>query len=464
MVSYKKPVLFMSASTGWAVRNFFQTGIVDKLKRDFQIVVFAPPQIKEGIINQGYGDDLIFIVLNNLREPLSWRLFRQLKKKIYFESRESTTEAIWEKHTKRSFYKKVGGKIVGALLKAFKATTLLNLIETIDLKINKSSKLSKEFILYKPAIFFATHASSFFEELLLRSAVMHNIPIVFMVLSWDHLSSKIVLSKKYHSIFVWNKLTKSEILQTYPFYKDEQIKVVGVPQYDIYKEKSKISYSEWCQKYGLDPNRKTILFSTMPQVRHSEQHIILENLLKTIVEGKFLPNNLQVLIKCHPFDDSNKYDFLLGKYPISIYKSTLPPGLPFEYWIPRKEEMYIARDSLYFCDININIFSTVTLEAAFFDKPIIHIAFDPHLVKNRIPCKEYYNFEHFKNITKMKAAKMVYSFEDLYKAINDYLKNPNLNNKERKDLVRTYFNIQPGLASDNVVKELVNLKNTLVNN
>lgn len=142
----------------------------------------------------------------------------------------------------------------------------------------------------------------------------------------------------------------------------------------------------------------------------------------------------------------------------------MPPGLPFEYWIPRKEEMYIARDSLYFCDININIFSTVTLEAAFFDKPIIHIAFDPHLVKNRIPCKEYYNFEHFKNITKMKAAKMVYSFEDLYKAINDYLKNPNLNNKERKDLVRTYFNIQPGLASDNVVKELVNLKNTLVNN
>ena len=80
-----KPTLFMSVSTGWAVRNFFQTGIVEKLKNEFKIVIFTLSHIKENLLKQGYGNDITFIILDDLKEPLMWRLFRQLKKKIYME-------------------------------------------------------------------------------------------------------------------------------------------------------------------------------------------------------------------------------------------------------------------------------------------------------------------------------------------------------------------------------------------
>jgi len=40
--SVKKPILFMSASTGWAVRNFFQTGIVEKLKKVIESLFLLP--------------------------------------------------------------------------------------------------------------------------------------------------------------------------------------------------------------------------------------------------------------------------------------------------------------------------------------------------------------------------------------------------------------------------------------
>jgi hypothetical protein len=449
-----KPVIFLSASTGWAVRNFFQTGIVEKLKKYYRIVVFASEPIRNYLISSGLSAGITVLSLENGREPFFWTILRQARKKVYMEIRKSSTETLWEKYTQRPLYQKIGGFIAGIVLKFIKGRRLLDILESVDYKINKSRGLEAVFDEYKPAIYFATHASSYFEESLLRAALAKKVSTVYMVLSWDHLSSKVVLSKKYDRILVWNRLTKSEILDTYPSYSEDQIKIVGIPQYDIYRDKPEFNYPQWCANYGLDPTKKTILFSTMPQVRHNQQHIIIERLLKAIVAGKDLPRDLQVLIKCHPFDNAGLYDGFPEKYPAALCQSTLGTGLPQEKWIPSEKETAVSRDCLYFCAININIFSTVTLEAAYFDKPIIHIAFDPNPVPCRIPCREYYNFEHFKKITRAKAARMVFNQEELHRAIGDYLVHPELQRKERKELLAQYLTIAPGLARDSVVREI----------
>lgn len=457
MLLREKPILFMSISVGWNVRNFFHTGIIENLQKNFEVVIFTTQQIKEELIKQGYDKNLVFIILDKKIEPLKWRLTRQLKKKIYMESRKSETEALWEKYRIRPFYQKLGGWLIKGLLRIIKPTPLFYLVETIDFKINKSKELSKIFRLYNPVMYFATHASTHLEELLLRSSLMHKIPTVHMVLSWDHLSSKTILTRKYDSIFVWNQLTKSEILQTYPSYKEDQIKIVGAPQFDIYSKKPSLSYAEWCNSYGLDHNRRTILFTTAPHVRHEQQHIIIEELLKKIIEGKDVPHDLQIFIRCHPFDTTQEYDSFLGKYPVAVYRPSGEEQNPQDNWVPSQDEMTKARDCLYFCDININIFSTVTLEAAFLNKPIIHIAFDPFPVNNRIPCKEYYNFTHFKRIVNMDASILVYSYDELFEAINKFLQNPNLKSEGRKKISETFFGTRCSSAPDRVVEELVNL-------
>jgi hypothetical protein len=449
-------------STGWSVRNFIYTGIVEKLLKDFHLIIITSPNLIDKLASLHHLNGVKLIALSSNHEPIRWRLFRQIKKKIYMEGRRSSTEQIWEKYVKRPYYQKIGSFIIKQILKIIKYDYLLMLVENIDHKLN-SDKLTKElFIQYKPEMFFATHATTYFEERLLHSAVALRIPVVFMVLSWDHLSSKVVLSNKYKYIFVWNSITQQEILETSDVYEKNQIRVVGVPQYDIYYDKPKLSYNEWCQKYDLSSAKKTLLFSTMPQIRHNQQHVIIEAILKNIEQGKDLPVDLQVLIKCHPFDDVSKYEYLLtGKYPVGILKTTLPPGVHPDNWFPAENEMEISRDALYYCAININIFSTVTLEAAYLDKPVIHIAFDPYPVKNRIPCKEYYNFEHFRKITLMNASILVYSFKDLYQAINQYLMNVNINSEQRKNLVNFYFAQDITSASDAVVANLIMIKNEL---
>lgn len=461
-MSTEKPVLAISISTGWAVRNFFQTCIIERLQQSFRLLIYTTPLLHEKLLEYGYGKGIDFIVRNNLDEPLLWKVFRQLKKKIYMESRKSKTEVIWERYVKRPIYQKIGGVVIQAILKIIDANSLLKSVERMDYCLNNCKEVDASVDKFKPAMFFATHASTYFEESIMHSFVNKSVPSIFMILSWDHLSSKVILSSNYASILVWNKITKAEVLGTSNFYQDEQISVVGVPQYDCYREPPVISYQDWCQKYGLNPMRKTLLFSTMPQVRHEQQHIILEELLIALNEGR-LPEGLQVLIKCHPFDNSDRYDALLnGKYLVGICRSTLPLGAEPDQWFPSVEEMYVSRDALYFSELNMNIFSTVTLEAAFYDKPIIHIAFDPEPVQNRIPCREYYNFEHFKGITESGASILVENYHELFDAIIKYLDEPCLKRAERKKLVELYFVEQKITASEAVAENIISIYNNLI--
>jgi hypothetical protein len=373
-------------------------------------------------------------------EPWSWRLLRQLKKKVYMEGRASATEAIWEKYQVRPLYQRVGGWLVKRVIRLIEANRLYAWLERLDMAVNRDRRFVPLLREKNVQLFFATHATVFWEESLVRSAMAADVACIYMVLSWDHLSSKVLLHRTFARILVWNRHTRDELLATYPTYGPAQIQVVGIPQYDAFRDPPRHTYESWCAQYGLDPRRRTILFSTMPQIRHDQQHIIIEDLLKAIVKGQEVPADYQVLIKCHPFDNFDGYSALLGRYPVALRRTQLAPGQEFDEWLPSPSEVEESRDCLYFCAININIFSTVTIEASLFDKPVIHIAYDPlPIAPGRIPCREYYNWEHFRHIVEKDASILVHGAEELFAAVRHYSANPSLKGAGRKRVVETYI-------------------------
>ena len=450
-----KPKLFVSASIGWAVRNYFQTGLVKSLTTHFDVIVVTTPAIRAEIERQGLGEGLQWIVLDSGTEPFTWRMARQIKKKIYVEGRRSNTEQLWERYTKRPFYQRAGGKVIRALTRVIRAPRLFAFAERADFWFNRDEATQAIFERWKPDLFFATHASTMFEERLLRSAVRSSVPVSFMVLSWDHLSSKILLSARYDRIFVWNEVTKREILETYPSYDPSQIAIVGAPQFDIYAQPPDVTYDAWCRQWGLDPSRRTLLFTTAPDVRHEQQHIVARDLLEEIVRGTRLPPDLQLFLKCHPFDENPAYRELVGRYPVAVYRPAAGLTRAQENWIPSPEELTIARDSLAFCSLNINVFSTVTLEAAQMDKPVVHLAFDPVPVSHRIPTSEYYKFDHFSRVVDMGASSLVYSHDELVEAIARYLTDPTYKSAERRRVAQTFLGDTVGRSSASVCEQLV---------
>ena len=435
-----KPVLALAISSSLALRNFFQTDVIAHLQRDFSIEVFASPPLGRTMTRLGYDRHVRVTTIDPGSEPWSWRLLRQLKKKVYMEGRASATEAIWEKYQIRPLYQRVGGWAVKRVIRMIDATRLYAWLERLDLFLNRDRRFVPAFRQKGVDLFFATHATGFWEESLVRSAMSAGIPRVYMVLSWDHLSSKVLLHSNFGRVLVWNRHTREELLATYPTYRPDQITVVGIPQYDAFLQPPSHTYESWCALYGLDPARRTILFSTMPQVRHDQQHIIIENLLRAIREGRDVPGDYQVLIKCHPFDNFEGYSALLGAYPVALRRTQLAPGQAFDEWVPSTTEIEESRDCLYFCTMDINIFSTVTIEAAWFDKPVIHIAYDPlPIPAGHIPCHEYYNWEHFRHIVDKDASILVRSAEELFAAIRRYTAEPGFKAEGRRRVVEAYI-------------------------
>jgi CDP-glycerol glycerophosphotransferase (TagB/SpsB family) len=277
-----------------------------------------------------------------------------------------------------------------------------------------------------------------------------------MVLSWDHLSTKVVLGPTYRRILVWTELQRQEVLSNYPWYHAEQIEVVGIPHYDLYFQPTNTSRRDWCARYGLDVSKRTLVYYSMPQGRHGSQHLILEGLAAAIAGGVELPANLQILIKCHPFDDPTVYNAVCNRYPfVRMLSTTLPAGADPMNWLPGPGEISVARDCLAFADVTTNIYSTVTIEAALFDKPIVHIAFDAApLPPGRVPCREYYNFTHFRPIVETNASALAFSQSDLHRLLSESLANPGERRAERRELAARFLGPMDGRSSERVVAEL----------
>lgn len=455
-----RPVLALAISSSLALRNFFQTDIVRRLREEYAVVVLATPAIARTMSRLGLGGDVRVIEVPVGQEPARWRLLRQLKKKVHLEGRASATEAIWEKYQVRPLYQRIGGWLVKRAIRLVDPVRLYRWLDGLDLALNRSTRHVALLQQLGVKLYFATHATSFWEEDLLRSAMQAGIPRLYMVLSWDHLSSKVLLHQNFARVFVWNRHTRDELLETYPGYRPEQVVVVGIPQYDAFLQRPTTTYAEWCSSHGLDPRRRTILFSTMPQVRHDQQHVIIEDLLAAIVAGREVPGDLQVLIKCHPFDSFDGYRALLGRYPVGLRPTTLAPGQDFDEWLPSPHEIEESRDCLYHCLMNINIFSTVTIEAAWFDRPVIHIGYDPlPIPPGRIPCHEYYNWEHFKHIMAKDPSVLVHDRTELLSAVREYASDPSLKREGRRRVVEEYIGDGIGGAARRLVDAVVAFSN-----
>ena len=108
-------------------------------------------------------------------------------------------------------------------------------------------------------------------------------------------------------------------------------------------------------------------------------------------------------------------------------------------------------------DVLLTEYSTLVIEAAIFDKPIINVGFGRYRNTNK-PISYLETFTHIQRILKTQASRNAYSFDDLCKMLSLYLQDPSQDRQYRTVLAEQEVEINKGYAGRAIGDYLAGLK------
>jgi len=443
-----KKTIFISIPYGMSGRNILRSEAFRILKDKFRIVVLSPLYADENFKIEFESDSVILRELPK-RLSLLFRVYRKFLDAVegYYFTRKTKIESllILEQCLKRQkplVY--VFRSLIGALLgKRSSSVEVLRRLQKILINSNYYNNLFKEF---SPCLVFLTHPIALEEAPLAFQAKQNGVRVVAMIHSWDNLTAKSgmrtvtsnksgrMLPDKFDRVIVWNEIIRQELIDYYGYAPDE-VFISGIPQFDFYFNHSFSLRESFFGRMGGDPKKKLILYAAGSPLLLPKQNEILEMLVKAISDNKF-SEPCQLIIRAHPGSNMKS---LKDRYCDNRNIFFDQPGIAdsatsySKGWKGNNEEQVNLAEVIYHSDVTVNIFSTMSLDAAVLDKPIVCVGFDGHENYSYYSSiLKFYDFTHYKAIMKTGGVRLAKSIEELINYINEYLKDPGLDTQGRK--------------------------------
>ena len=315
---------------------------------------------------------------------------------------------------------------------------------------------------YGISMLFFTHQRPPFIAPLIYAAEQLQIKTTAFIFSWDNLASKGRMAGNFDYYLVWSNLMKQELLHFYQSIKENQVSIVGTPQFEPYVlERYKTNKEAFYSKFNLDSTKKTICFSCGDISTSKNDELYIETIALAILDNAI--KNVNFIVRTSPAEDPIRFEKLAEKY--SFIKWNYPKWILSrrghqEVWsqrIPSIQDLKDLRGLLEYSDLNINMLSTMSLDAMLFDKPIINIDFDevgrPYLKSIR----RLYDLDHYLPIINSGGVRLAHSLSELKDLIIKYINNPSLDYEGRAKIVEEQCYKLDGRSSERMVKEILSM-------
>lgn len=455
--------IFISVTSGRIVRNFLRTDILKLLKAGgYQPIILVEPALQDE-----FKDDLDlsnFIVASYQKPKFlekKFLIFRYLdtySAATNFSVKSETISVKRKRMKEREPIKYLFIRTANFLV--FRFQFFKNFLRWLDWKLFSKKWCVDLFQKYQPALVFSTDMMTNQDEIyILECAKKLKVPTMASILSWDNLSGygKLPIHAD-RGVIVWNAIMKDQLIRWHGF-KNNEIYVAGVPSYDVYAKigNNCPTREQFFKAINADPNKKLITYTTAPPTICDTEDEVIDIITKAIQQNSLIAP-AQLLIRLHPKDSRKHYQSLEGVTDIIFDNPGLFNAAFSDQWSPTEQDVIHLLATLKYSDIIINVASTVAIEAAIFNKPIINIGFDGYQKK---PYREsvlryYQDYTHYINIVKASGMRLAKSGEDLIYFINQYLNQPSLDAQGRQRIVEEQAGYLDGRASDRVANYIIN--------
>ncbi len=223
-----------------------------------------------------------------------------------------------------------------------------------------------------------------------------------------------------------------------------------MPDFDHYVGASTEPRAIFCNKLGLDPSKKIILFCPMGKAFSDSDWELLEVLQELIKKGD-LYLKTQVIVRYPPNDTvEQKSELDKNIFVIDI------PGTRFTSergvdWDMSFKDLEHLRNTLTHSDVVICPPSTMTIDAAIWDKPVINIGFDGKVPRPRHKSfTRFYYSTHYGRLLRHNGVSLPETAEELRQTLLQYLNNPEIHREGRKKIVEEQCGVLDGQAGNRI--------------
>ena len=306
-------------------------------------------------------------------------------------------------------------------------------------------------------LLFFTHQRPPYIAPLVLAAQSQKLKTATFIFSWDNLASKGRMASNFDFYLVWSSLMKTDLLKFYTAIKEEQVKIVGTPQFVPYvMPQYKVLKQEFIKEFDLDINLKTICFSCGDISTSKNDELYIETIADAIEKRVIDPVNF--IVRTSPAEDSIRFKILIEKFP--FIKWNFPKWKQVranhqESWsqrIPTLKDVKQLRALLEYCDLNINMLSTMSLDFMLFNKPVINPVFG-NATNNLYNDQRFLDYAHIEHLVGSKASKIVKTKQELFEAISLYL-NDDADKTNREKFIKQQIGVPLEKTSLRLVESL----------
>jgi len=451
--------IFITIFEGVESKNILRTPVLKTLLEDPQIrlILITKSPARADYHRKEFNDPRIIYEVVEESEAVGLdRIFMKLR---YFLLNTGSSW-LWRKmlfEERRNYF----GYYLGSFFKIILARPgVVKIFQILDYLLIRDSRFAGLFEKYNPDLVFAANLFSEHEIHLVREAKKRKIKSIGLINSWDRVTARSVLRLIPDKLIVFNKLVADEVVEHNGVSRD-QIFVSGIPQYDLYFSGWHASRPDFFLKKGLNPRTKLIVFSPQGGTFSDSDWDIIDLTHKLRAEGKF-GGNASILVRFPPNDYFDPEE--IKKRTGMIYDY---PGIRFSEikgtdWDMTAQELQNLSDTLYHMSLIVTYASSISVDAAVFNKPVININFE--LSKGDSVFKQptrYYAKTHYQKALATGGIRLVDSPDELVKWVKIYLENPLVDSENRRRLAGEQCAYLDGKSGERIGKFILNYLNSV---
>jgi hypothetical protein len=443
---------------GVGIRNFLCTRFVELLLEHGQCLIWhALPEQAIQPLQHRWGSAVQWVALPRFREGLVERVLRQAKlyAQLYWQyDRDATDVLLAARRPGGRWRHRLLTQLADRLGRLHANPRGVVWLDQLHARSILRARYLHAFELFlrreRPDIVFCTHQRASQAVPALLAARKHGIRTATFIYSWDNLPKGRMAVHADHFL-VWSSFMRQELLHYYPEVAPNSVHIVGTPQFEHYYNPTLVQSRElFLRRLLLDPSRPIVCFSGDDIATSPCDPVYLADLAEAM---RALPaaRRPQILFRRCPVDTSNRYQWVLDRYPeIRVSDPRWITGSAGDWTqsIPTMDDIALLVNVVQHSDVVVNLGSTMAMDFAILGKPSIYIAYDPPEFNGYPGVRNIYRLPHLRCVHEIEPVYWARSAHDLGHQIVHALNHPQEKSAARQAWLRLQVEQPMDLASE----------------